>query len=852
MYSEFTNSVAGASNCSTMEFRNHSKNGASPKSHTSRRNFLILAMFFLLNMNGFAQFSGGNGNQETPYLISSKTDMETLASNVNGGNTFAGKYFLLTQDLRLFNTVTTVIGTTSTRTFNGIFDGGGHEIEMSLNTTGDVGVFGYINKATIQNLTVNGSISTSSGSYASGICAYASNSSSIMNCHNKASLSVSTSAKISYPVGGICGYAASSTIADSDNTGNVSLTASYLGSTSFSYYVSGICGYATTSSITNSYNTGSVSLISSYSDFSYASYSPRNNVGGIVGSTDGSFTINDCYNTGKISATVATNCYGYTRSGGIVGYTNSGLTIKNCYNTGNVSSAARFEAHAGGITGYAIGTLTATNCYNTGSLSSSSLYSNSYCGGICGYAIGNLSNCYNSGYISSSNTPYASAGGICAYASNMKIENCFAANAEIKTSATTTTDAGRILGNGTSTTIANCYALSSMTINSNPVYSENTAIEKNGQDMDMASFQSQTWITNYLGWNFSTIWKQRPNEFPILFYQNIPTVAITFSIGTTVYGEQKTLNAVSENAVTPIVYESSDNTVAEITGNTLTAKKAGSALITARQAAGEGYPSGEASVNLSIQKRPLNVTPNNEIREYGDPNPAFSVSFSGFINGDNETAISPFPTATSSATANSPVGNYNIICSGGSAANYSFNYQNGTLTITQAPLTITAEDKTREQGQENPKFTLVYDGFKNSETAIVLDVLPTILCEADVDSPVGFYDIVLSGGSDNNYQYTLVNGRLEVTDESGIENIVANKMSIYPNPVKDEIFIQSELQIKKVEIYDISGCHVETLHLTSLPQNEAQTINVSALPRGIYMVKVSVNDDFVVSKLVKE
>jgi len=85
--------------------------------------------------------------------------------------------------------------------------------------------------------------------------------------------------------------------------------------------------------------------------------------------------------------------------------------------------------------------------------------------------------------------------------------------------------AGRIVGDSSNSidvfTITNCYALSSMLINDVPVYTQNTANEKNGQDMDIASFQSQTWITNNLGWDFTTVWKQRPNEFPILFHQDV-------------------------------------------------------------------------------------------------------------------------------------------------------------------------------------------------------------------------------------------------------------------------------------------------------------------------------------------
>jgi len=169
-----------------------------------------------------------------------------------------------------------------------------------------------------------------------------------------------------------------------------------------------------------------------------------------------------------------------------------------------------------------------------------------------------------------------------------------------------------------------------------------------------------------------------------------------------------------------------------------------------------------------------------------------------------------------------------------------------TLTVNKAPLTITAENKTRSQGQENPEFTLVYSGFKNGETANVLDVLPTISCAANQTSPAGYYDIVLSGGSDNNYQYTLMNGRLEVTVVTGIEDVESNKISIYPNPTNDELFIISELPIRKVEIYSSTGA------MLLFENNFNEKISISTLPQGVYVVKIYTENGLIVSKVVKE
>jgi hypothetical protein len=83
--------------------------------------------------------------------------------------------------------------------------------------------------------------------------------------------------------------------------------------------------------------------------------------------------------------------------------------------------------------------------------------------------------------------------------------------------------------------------------------------------------------------------------------------------------------------------------------------------------------------------------------------------------------------------------------------------------VNKAPLTATAADQTRRVGQPNPTLTLLYTGFVNGEDASVLDTAPTASTTADVNSPAGIYDITVSGGSDNNYALSYVEGTLTVT-----------------------------------------------------------------------------------------
>src|SRR5208282_326800 len=105
---------------------------------------------------------------------------------------------------------------------------------------------------------------------------------------------------------------------------------------------------------------------------------------------------------------------------------------------------------------------------------------------------------------------------------------------------------------------------------------------------------------------------------------------------------------------------------------------------------------------LTVNRAGLTVTANNAARNYGVPNPAFSVSYSGFVNNETASVVSGVPGFSTPATGNSDVGGYAITPLLGtlSAANYSFGpFNPGTLTINPAALSITASNLSKTYGQ---------------------------------------------------------------------------------------------------------------------------------------------------------
>jgi sugar lactone lactonase YvrE len=94
---------------------------------------------------------------------------------------------------------------------------------------------------------------------------------------------------------------------------------------------------------------------------------------------------------------------------------------------------------------------------------------------------------------------------------------------------------------------------------------------------------------------------------------------------------------------------------------------------------------GSASGILAIAKASLIATADDENRAQGMANPTLTITYTGFVNGETAAVLDTPPTASTTATANSPVGSYPIILSGGSDKNYVLMLQNGTLTVTFTP-----------------------------------------------------------------------------------------------------------------------------------------------------------------------
>ena len=249
-----------------------------------------------------SSFSGGSGTENDPYILANADDFKKLAEDVDGGTSYEGTYFKVSDAVTEPIALTTdggfvPIGTEG-KSFNGIFDGNGKTVNLSVDladtNTGYVGLFGNTGgNSVVKNVTTAGTVKACQ--FVGGIAGFAVGK--IINCHNEADVTASETI-----VGGIVGYA-SSDVVNCSNSGSVSCSSGTK--------VGGIMGNMN-AYVINCLNTGSVT--------------GKDCIGGIAGYA-WEYEIKNCVNNAVVTKTGDSS----NAVGGIIGQFGCNTSITNCY-----------------------------------------------------------------------------------------------------------------------------------------------------------------------------------------------------------------------------------------------------------------------------------------------------------------------------------------------------------------------------------------------------------------------------------------------------------------------------------------------------------------------------------------
>lgn len=158
------------------------------------------------------------------------------------------------------------------------------------------------------------------------------------------------------------------------------------------------------------------------------------------------------------------------------------------------------------------------------------------------------------------------------------------------------------------------------------------------------------------------------------------------SIADHTYGDEPFRIGASASSGLAVSFSSATPTICRVESAIVTIIGAGTCTIDANQSGDSTYATAATvSQTFTIRRAVLKITANDATRLVGEPDPLFTARFDGFVYNDTVASLSDTLTITTNATASSASGTYPIIPSGVRSANYSMQYVNGTLTITDKP-----------------------------------------------------------------------------------------------------------------------------------------------------------------------
>jgi hypothetical protein len=164
---------------------------------------------------------------------------------------------------------------------------------------------------------------------------------------------------------------------------------------------------------------------------------------------------------------------------------------------------------------------------------------------------------------------------------------------------------------------------------------------------------------------------------------------------------------------------------------------AGPATASATFAGDANHTGSSNSGGFTINKVLLTVTANNASRAVGAANPTFTASYSGFVNGETTAVLGGSPSLTTTATASSGAGTYPITAALGTltAANYTFAFVNGTLSVVAAP-PVSISPTASLTGSHSAGYTLTITIQNTGASAISNVVLTTATLGTTSGSPL--------------------------------------------------------------------------------------------------------------------
>ena len=245
----------------------------------------------------------------------------------------------------------------------------------------------------------------------------------------------------------------------------------------------------------------------------------------------------------------------------------------------------------------------------------------------------------------------------------------------------------------------------------------------------------------------------------------------------------------------------------------------GSYTIDANALANGNYLITAVNGALTIGQRPITVTADNQTKVYGNPDPAltYAVTAGSLVAGDSLGGI-----LTRAPGEN--VGSYTIDANALANGNYLITAIDGTLSIRQRPITVTADNQTKVYGNADPALTYAV----TNGSLVAGDRLNEVLTR-DLGENAGSYTIRANALANGNYLITAIDGALSISQRP-ITVTADQQTKVYGNA--DPTLTYAVTQGSLVEGDRFNGA----LTRSSGENAGSYTIDASALANGNYLI----------------
>ena len=166
---------------------------------------------------------------------------------------------------------------------------------------------------------------------------------------------------------------------------------------------------------------------------------------------------------------------------------------------------------------------------------------------------------------------------------------------------------------------------------------------------------------------------------------------------------------------------------------------------------------------VTIAPAPLTITASDASQVYGDAAPTITAEYTGFVAGDDSADLESAPECRALTTETTPVGVGVSSCDSAASTDYDIAYVRGVVTLTPAPLTVTASDTSHVYGSPAQTVAPDYSGWRGDDGTA--DLTSVAVCSANTTAvtPVGEYESSCADAVGPNYSVTYVAGRSTVT-----------------------------------------------------------------------------------------